>query len=348
MASVGERAVLVGVPRIGYGVHMCPFPGALYSWLQFTGDPVDYDYLMGVTGACFRRLYNRDDGGNVDLMVLAPEPHTRVLRALGYSWREVMGGSRADLIAALRESVAAGRPLISFGIIGPPEAGLLTGYDRGGDVLIGWSYFQGMPDMVDKVETEPSGYYRKGDWLAEEESHSGYAAIVLGDKGPRPDPRAVCVSALEWALELERAPARAGLPDHVSGLAAYDAWAVGLEVDADYPADKKEVLATRVMVHGDQAVMLEERTNAARYLRQAAALLPEASEALESAAAHYERVAGEMSGIWLWGADMGPRVAHALISPATRRGIARRIRLARDSEARAVEQLERALERALQ
>ncbi len=82
--QTAARLVLAGVPRIGYDVHLSPFPGALYSWLQFMGDPADYDYLMGVTGACFRRLWNRDDGGNVDLMYLAPEPYARALRALGY------------------------------------------------------------------------------------------------------------------------------------------------------------------------------------------------------------------------------------------------------------------------
>jgi hypothetical protein len=58
-----ERAVVEGVPRIGYDVHLCPFPGSLYALMQFLGDPVDYDYVMGVTGAAFRRLFNRDDGG---------------------------------------------------------------------------------------------------------------------------------------------------------------------------------------------------------------------------------------------------------------------------------------------
>ena len=338
-----ERTVLPGVPRIGYDVHLCPFPGALYAWLQFMGDPTHYDTLMGVTGACFRRLWNRDDGGNVDLMYLAPEPHTRALRALGYSWREVMRGDRAAFLAAVQESLAAGQPLIAFGIVGPPEAGLVTGYDRGGDVVIGWSYFQGMPESGGRVALEPSGYYRKENWYEDAESHSGYAAILIGEKGPRPDAREVFVSSLEWALDLEVTSSRAGMPDHVSGLAAYEAWAAGMEVDADYPAPNRQVMATRVMVHGDQATMLEERKNAARYLRRGIPLLPDAAEALKAAAAHYEGAAGEMGGIWLWGSDMGPRVAHALANSVTRREIARRIRLARDAEARAVEQLERAL-----
>ncbi|NLD44557.1 MAG: hypothetical protein GX657_13810 [Chloroflexi bacterium] len=341
--QTAARQVLAGVPRIGYDVHLSPFPGALYSWLQFMGDPADYNYLMGVTGACFRRLWNRDDGGNVDLMYLAPEPYARALRALGYSWREVPNTDRAGFLAAVRKEVAAGRPLLVFGLIGPPEAGLVTGYDAGGEVLIGWSYFQDMPDQAGRAGREPSGYYRLEGWRLPDESHGGIAALIIGEKGPRPDARKVFLSSLEWAVDLARTPVRPGLGDHASGLAAYEAWAAGLEADADYPAGNAEVLATRTMVHGDQAVMLEERHNAAAYLRAGLALLPEAGEALAAAAAHYERAAGEMDAIWLWGADMGPRVGRALVSADTRRSIARHIRLARDAEATAVEHLERAL-----
>jgi hypothetical protein len=72
------------VPRIGFDVHMCPFPGSLHACLEYLGDPCDYDYLMGVTGAAFRRLWNRDDGGNVDLSYLGDEPFRRAFEALGH------------------------------------------------------------------------------------------------------------------------------------------------------------------------------------------------------------------------------------------------------------------------
>jgi len=342
-----ERAVLLGVPRIGYDVHLCPFPGALYAWLQFMQERADYDYLMGVTGACFRRLYQRDDGGNVDLMYLSPEPHTRALRALGYAWREIPADAQA-LLGALRTAVAAGRPLIAFGIVGPPEAGLLTGYDEGGQVLIGWSYFQNMPATAGPLEREANGYYRLRGWALPAGCHAAFAAldIVGRASGPRADPRAVCLAALDWAVDLACAAERPGVPDHVSGLAAYDAWANGLESDADYPAGDAEVMATRLMVHADQCTMLVERRSAAAFVRQAADVLPEVAGPLESAAQEYERAAGEMPGIWLWGEDMGPHALHDLQKPATRRSIARRVRLARDAEARAVEQLQRALRKA--
>ena len=98
------RAVLEGVPKVGYDVHCCPFPGTLMACMQYLGTPSSYDYLMGVTGAAFRRFWNRDDGGNVDLMYLVPEPHQRAFAALGYGFRTVPN-EKAAMIQAIRAVV---------------------------------------------------------------------------------------------------------------------------------------------------------------------------------------------------------------------------------------------------
>jgi hypothetical protein len=58
--------VLPGVPKIGYSVATCPFPGSLRAC-----------FLMGVRGAAFRRFWNRDDDGNVDSSYFALEPALR-------------------------------------------------------------------------------------------------------------------------------------------------------------------------------------------------------------------------------------------------------------------------------
>jgi hypothetical protein len=335
-----HRTVLEGVPRAGYDIHMCPFPGSLYACLQYLGDPQDYDYLMGITGAAFRRFWNRDDGGNVDLSYLGDEPFRRVFEALGYDWYAVPADKEA-MLAAIRESIGRGVPAISFGIIGPPEAGIVTGYDPATRALYGWSCFQ---------ETRAQ-YYEKSDWFetmdvpAAARPDAGRGLIVIGAKRPsRPTERGVLVSSLEWAIDLERTASRASRPDHICGLAAYDAWAGGLEVDADYPANDPQALGTRVMVHGDQTVMLEERHSAARYLRQMAKNVPAAAaEHLNAAAALYDQVADRVSDVWLWGASMGQDAQQGLADPQNRRAFAGHLRAAKAQEAQAVEHLERAL-----
>lgn len=302
--------------------------------MEYKGDPCSYDYLMGVTGAAFRRFWNRDDGGNVDLMYLAPEPDRRAFAALGYSYSVVPPDDKVGIIRAIQETVARGVPAIAFGIIGPPEAGLVTGYDRDGEVLYGYSYFQ-----------DPSlpGYYEKDGWFEVVEQHVPYAAILIGEKQPRPSEREILASTLAWVIDLEHTSSRPSAPDHSSGLAAYDDWADGMEVDEDYPADDAEVLGVRVMILGDQAVMLEERRNAASYLRSMVEVAPEAAEHLTAAAGLFEEAASQMPGVWLWGSNMGPEVGQALTDAEIRRGIARHIRLARGAEARGVEHLEKAL-----
>ena len=331
-----DRAVLEGVPKIGYDVHLCPFPGSLYAVLEYLGDPCDYDYLMGVTGAAFRRLWNKDDGGNVDLMYLAPEPYERAAKALGRELRFIGSKDRAELIREIKASIAEGRPVLAFGIIGPPECGIVTGHDRGGAVLYGWSYFQ---------DPQLKGYYEKADWF-ERGTETGPPSLLIvgpkkeGEEAPRHD---TFISSLEWAIDLARTPRRPSLPNHVAGLAAYDAWANGLEVDADYPMDDRKVMETRGMVQTDQCVMLHERNSAAKYLRSMLDVAPEAAADLDAAAALYEEAASMGGDLWLGGEWNDPAVQKRFADPALRRKMAASVRIARDKETRAVEHLEAAL-----
>jgi hypothetical protein len=335
MSEGNRKAVLAGVPRVGYDVHLCPFPGSLYSILDYLGAPCDYDYIMGVTGAAFRRFWNRDDGGNIDLFLLGQEPARRICEALGYAWRW-LPSAKPDMIAAIKESIDRGVPVIAFGIIGPPEAGIVTGYAEDGEVVYGWSYFQ------ENRET----YFEKAGWFEtrEQGSHANVDCMLIGPRhAARPSDRRVFIEALRWAVQLALTAAWPGVADHVTGLAAYEAWASGLEVDADYPAGDTQQLSWRVMIHGDQAVMLEERSCAARFLRQAAVALPEAAAPLEAAAALYEQVPGPMGRIWPWGTSMGADAQEGLADPAVRREAAAAVREAGRLEAQAVEQLQRAL-----
>jgi len=335
-AEPPARAVLEGVPKIGFHKHLCPFPGSLFACLTYLSDSPDYDYIMGVTGAAFRRLWNRDDGGNVDLMYLSPEPQRRAFWALGYDYQTIPATSRATMVDAIKASIGNGRPVLAFGIIGPPECGIVAGYDHDGDVLIGYSYFQ---------DASIHGYYERENWFERAEfGDAGLGCIVIGDRLPRPTPRETLPPTLEWAIDLARRPRRPGrtAETHLSGLAAYDGWANGLEVDADYP-DTPESRSLRAMIHGDQATMLEERRSAARYLRAMGRVAPEAQEPLLEAADLYDQVAGQMGGIWRWGYDIGPEVGQGLLDPTLRRDIARHVRAARDVESRAVDQLEAAL-----
>lgn len=327
----GTRVVLEGVPQIGYFVHGCPFPGSVESLFQYIGDPVDYDYVMGVTGACFRRIWSRDDGGNVDLGYLSPAPYDRLFRALGYEYRLVPRDDRAACIEAVRESIGRGVPVISFGPLGPPEAGLIAGYADGGETAIGWSYFQ---------DGATPGYYELPGWFEKSDPGGPAQLLVLGKRlETRPSDRETLAESLKWAVELALVSDR--LPGYRCGLAGYDAWADSLEVDADYPAGDKAVLETRLMIHGDQWMMLDERRSAAAYLRNMRERVPEVGTELAAAAGHYDNAAGECANTYVpWA---GPGREEAIVDPARRRAMAQAIRAARASEAQAVEYLRAAV-----
>jgi hypothetical protein len=342
---MSQKMVLQGVPCIGYDVHLCPFPGTLYADLKYVGDPQSYDYLMGITGAAFRRLWNRDDGGNVGILRYEGEPFRQAFAALGYEWRTISSNaSKETMLAAIRESLARGRPAIAFGIIGPPEPGLVVGCDGDDGPLYGWSYFQ----------EQREHYYEKYDWFETMDvptgvgQGDGVGLLIIGERQPtRPSDREVLVAALRWAIDLERTARRPNLPDHLAGLAAYDGWADALEVDADYPPDDPGTMGTRIMVYGDQCVMVKERHEAARFLRRFArqikTVAAPASDHLEAAAALYDRVGDRVTLLWPWPIDPGAGAMRALADAGKRRELAGHVRTARAIEMQAVEHLQQAL-----
>lgn len=344
-----DRVVLDGVPRIGFHIRHCPFPGSVEAVLKYLGESPDYDWLMGVSGACFRRAFHCDDGGNVDLMYFSPRPQTHLFDALGYDFRAVYWDDKATMIAAIRQSISAGRPVIAFGIIGPPEVGIVAGHNKGGEALLGYSYFQDSKKFP--------GYYELAGWYEQVRNRPSSpddpdlgphgevpALIVLGGRKEKPSERQVLIAALQWAIDLQRTERRPNLPNHVCGIAAYEAWARAMEIDAAYPKEDAKVLRTRVMVHGDQCVMVVERGNASRFLRKMAVGATEAADELNAAARLYDEI-GACHGLWPWGEHHyeSEQVQQGLADPATRKSLAKVVRQYRDAETKAVEHLERAL-----
>ena len=330
----GSRVVLEGVAKVGYGTGMyCQFPASFKSALEALGESVSYDTAMAVTGGAFRRTWNRDDGGNVCLTYFSPEPEVRGFRALGYSFT-ALPPVKADMVKAIKASIDRGVPVIAFGPVGPPEAALITGYDDDGETLLGYSFFQdpALPDMYEQHD-----WYEQAIWAGDK------GLLLIGDKVARPTERETLIQTLRFAVDLARTAERPTIPDHVCGLAAYDAWAAGLEIDADYPEDTG-VLQHRLMIHGDQVLALGDRRHGAAYLRSSVAIAPEIAGELTAAADLLMQVA-DMPGIWLWGDAMTEEDARGLADHDTRVSIAAAVRRARALETQAVELIEAALQR---
>ena len=168
-----ESAILYGVPKVAYGQDGCtPFPMCVHSCGKYLGIPLDYTRAMAESGAAFRLAWNTAcwDGGNVDAVFTFDDPAMVFRCGMRAMERELKFLGRTpetkkeDFTDFIRREIDAGNPVIALGIIGPPEACVITGYREGGNVLMGWNVFQEYPEYQASVRFEKNGYFITADW----------------------------------------------------------------------------------------------------------------------------------------------------------------------------------------
>lgn len=333
-----EECVLYGVQKVQYCREECtPFPASLRSCLNYLGQEVRYPYLMAATGAAFRLRWNASswDPGNVDIMNVFADPEeafVRGFRAAGRSFtflRRDAGSTKEEFIAFIRAEIDAGRPVLALGIIGPPEACIITGYRAGGNTLLGWNFFQEMPEFGGGALDE-SGYFVTDGWW------DNPSTRMLMSIGEECEELPAVSEALKTALNvLERESiAHQGGYAHLGGQAAYRSLVSALSSDADWAAGMPlPQLFERLMCVDDTLMMLgEARAAGAIWLtelassldesgkRELAALSRKAAECLEG-----ERsIADEIESLPEW-LEAGEKRALALADPAVRKKIVSRI-----------------------
>lgn len=363
-----DQSVLYGVARISYfgkDYECTPFPSALKACLNFVGQPTSYHHLMAVTGAAFRLVWNTEywDGGNVDIMLMRTdtiEPLRRALDSVGRDYtllfkpehapcsngargenEHVVTGHKPAFVELIKDEIEAGRPMIGFGIIGPPEACIIAGYRNGGEILLGWNFFQDMPEYSAGIEKEPCGYFVRDGWY---EHPDTLGVVALGEKRGEPKVEGLLVDTLTYALDVMETPRAAD--ERASGFAAYDAWANDLLNESEFPEGAPiPMLMERLMCQMDGMTMIGERWQAFRFLQEQAALLPEAKAELEEAARLFREengVAMQMGEV-LGGVGMSEKQALALGRREVREGLVKLIRKARDLDMKAAEHMRLAL-----
>jgi hypothetical protein len=328
-----HTAELEGVPRIGFydGGERCPedipFPSAMRSCLDFLDEglgyrtihehgrtwrlDLTYTWMAAVSGAAFRLVWQpgwRQDNPDFRLIFPDPlEPYRRAFACAGREFHYLGPEQRGGFRDAILDSIGLRRcPVIALGVVGPPEACIVTGYEEGGDVLHGWSYFA------------PGGRFVQCDWLPATE-----AVLVFGDTVPRPPWGEICRQAIDAAVRMKR---------------GYPEWAEALTHDESFPAQDLPVLMQRLEVHDDAvAFVAEGRWYAANFLREAAEHLPVAAEYLEAAASAYRAEHDLMWGAWKLVGGPGRTAAQAecLANPAVRRDLIAIIESARLEDERA-------------
>ncbi len=378
MSTIPDRLVLENVPRIGFfpgeGPRCpedIPFPATMRALMDYLNEeefgcracrtlhpgckiPCSYSFFIGVSGvASFLSWKPGWEGDNPEIMYMSDDPAApfdRAFQATGYEYAyhgvEMDNGRNTEALfrQQIVESIQKDRPVLAFGPVGPPESALITGYDEGGDVLIGWSFFQDMPAFNAGVEFEPSGQFRKRDWFT---YAPGFSFITIGDKQPRPPLGETYRRALEWMLQVARTPVTFG--DRHNGLAAYTAWAEHVQRDADYP-DDEAILRQRHDVHNSAVSMVAEaRWYGSLFLIQASdpdILNFHMTEDLLHAAACYAAEHDLMWKLWdLAGGITNPDAYRRFADPAVRAQMVPIIQQAREKDTQAAEYIAQALTR---
>ncbi len=386
-APYPDRKVLEGVPRVNFyeGGKRCPediiLPSVMRAILEYLGEEdygckhclaqnpdckilCTYAHLVGVSGAAsFLSWKEGWHGDNVAIFYMSDDseaPSRRIFEAVGYAYETLEpskcgqnGDESAPFRQAIIESINRGVPIIGYGIIGPPEAAIITGYDEGGDVLVGWSFFQNSSEFNQGVEFEPSGPFRKRGWLEDTA-----CLHVIGEKQAKPPLAETVRDALAWMLRVTRTPMVKPEPDapewyqhRHNGLAAYDAWAEHLLQDDDFPADDEAVLRGRYQIHTDAVgTVAEARWYGSVFLAEiadnfvAGPRRPGTSDHVLHAAACYAAEHDLMWKIWdLAGGISNPDAYRSMTDPAVRRAMADIIHQAREQDAIAADHIEQAL-----
>lgn len=380
-----KRLVLDGVPRINFyeGGPRCPedlcIPSVLRALGEFFGleqlgcrtcraiQPgckinCAYSFFVGVTGVAAFLSWKPGWNDNSAAFYMSPDPEAPErwgLRALGYGyhWVERQGGEgsllesdHANYRQQIMKSVQKGIPVVGYGVVGPPEPGIITGYDEDGEALLGWSFFQNIPVFNQGVEFEPNGYFRKRDWF--KDTHS---LLIVDEKQTPPPLRDIYRQALQWMVQVARVPMvrpESDAPEwyrgRANGLAAYTAWANSMYQDEDFTNASEAKLRELFDIHNNAVGQIAEaRWYGSQFLIQASdpdILHYSMAEDLLHAAACYAAEHDLMWQVWnLAGGNGNPEAWKKFAETEVRKQIAAVILAARDKDDQAIEHIEHAL-----
>jgi hypothetical protein len=275
-----------------------------------------YDELMGASGAAFTTTIDAQMWDPLAASPLDAATRDRAARAAGLKLDVVTppfdDEMRALVLDSLSEAIAGKLPPLVRGAVGPPEYGLLVGYDDRGPTLFVRSYF----DTGD----EPSSV----GWDAFAGPEKGEIAFVA--RGPSPDRSRIAREAIA------RAAADGPASDE-----ALRAWLAGLRDESRW-SDPKHGGTAAFADHAMRTILADKRRAAGRYLRSVRELFPArlGGEILRAAEA-YGKVADAAERVGVGPFD--PGIATRFVEGGLRRAWANALERVLGHEAEAHEAL---------
>ncbi|MCE5217144.1 hypothetical protein LLH03_08935 [bacterium] len=337
LKTEGNRTYLEGVRPLDWSTgEMCEFASALTRMVECVGEEVPYHSIMGVTGVAFRftmghELWNPGFYGFESVSADVHDLFRRAFDAVGYRYRWHPRGNRAEDLQRITDSISRGLAVMLRGhVVDASDWVLITGYESGGDILLGSSPYGG-PNRF-------RGYDVIKDWHGQTREY-----LTLGAKCEALPLPLVYTEALQLAVELVRTPEIGG---RHAGLKAYEVLASTLR----NPEFAQEVeredngLWFRYLCVLCYNMMLDDHTSAAPFLRDAAQALPGGGTELLLAAEGYERsceLRYQLEDILK--SDFSQEAQQRLLDPEVRERYAQTLLEIRDSDAQAVSHIEQSL-----
>jgi AraC-like DNA-binding protein len=265
--------VLYGVPKIHYGAFggITPLPVCMKAAANYMGIELDYTEAIVYCGMAFRLTWNETcwDGGNVGDIWTFDDP-SKVFRcaieSLGCEYNLIGRESttkKSDFLDFIKAKIDNGIPVIARGVIGPPEAGIITGYRDNGDTLLGWNVFQEYQEFAGNVRFDESGYYITDQWWENKDTNA------MMSFGERTGERVTVKTIVENAIEV-MTPRRSG--NYAKAGYAYDAWKKAILDESQFKKDMvSTLLVERLMCQGDAMdCLVDGRKSAYKYFNKLA------------------------------------------------------------------------------
>jgi len=302
MEKEQESCILFGVPKVAYSYEECtPLAVSIKAALNYMGDQIDYTYLMAAMGAAFRLRWNKDywDGGNVDVLNIYEKQYDVLNHAFDASSRdfELLTREKAtkeEFKSFIRKEINEGRPVIALGIIGPPEACIITGYNKNGETLLGWNCFQENKEMASNVTFHECGYYMTDAWWDNPET---VALIAIGEKKASKISQKDIINDAINILSVNHIEVQDGSGKvhnrFAGGQEAYDLWANSILDDSHFSDESIIPLKIeKLMCQGDAQTMVGEgRSYAACFLEWVGKNNSTVQVQCKEAATHFKQAA---------------------------------------------------------
>ncbi|MDD6037075.1 MAG: helix-turn-helix transcriptional regulator [Lachnospiraceae bacterium] len=274
------------LPAFGKG-NECSWAAALTAALQVMGNAVDYNQVMGVSGACYRLAFCVPDWdySSVDGLVVYDFAGP-AYEAFGYKvcFEERMEKEqRISVRKKIVESISENKPVLAINLRVAPEWGIICGYkESGAELFCRTKYDREIIDSEEYQSDKPNEY----DYLYVD--NWPFIISYFAEKGDLPAEKENLLKSLQILIDCNKQGTVRG---YATGGEAYKVWAEELQQATWYTEHDDESLFRRFSVNQFCVLALcDARRAAASYLASSKQLLPEHSDEITQIASYFEEV----------------------------------------------------------